>query len=72
MKATKILNIEDKTGYYFVNMTNINEFDPKLLLINKFTIFENGSIMFDINYCKENNTPHVVFMTYSVFYETVE
>ena len=63
MKATKILNIKDKTGYYFVNMTNINEFDPKLLLINKFTIFENGSIMFDINYCKENNTPHVVFMT---------
>ena len=37
-------------------MTNINDFDPKLLVINEFTIFENGSIMFDINYCGENNT----------------
>ena len=42
-------------------MRNIHDVDPKLLLINEFTIFENRSIMFDISYCKENNTPHVVF-----------
>ena len=33
MKSTKRLNIENKTDYYFMNMTNINDFDPKLLLI---------------------------------------
>ena len=61
MKTVKRLNIEDKPGYFFMNMTSINDFDPKLLLINEFTIFEDGSIMFDINYCKENNVLHIVF-----------
>ena len=61
MKTVKRLNIKDKPGYFFMNLTNINDFDPKLILINEFTIFENGSIMFDIAYCKENNTLHVVF-----------
>ena len=63
-------------------MININDFDPKLLLINEFTMLENGSIMFGVNYCKVNNTPHVVFnniecifkkrgvFSYSIFCET--
>ena len=33
-------------------MANINDFNPKLLSVNEFTVFENGSIMFDINYCQ--------------------
>ena len=61
MITTKRLNIEDKPGYLFMNMTNINEVDPKLLLINEFKIFEDGSIMLEINYFKENSRPHVVF-----------
>ena len=32
-----------------------------IILINEFAIFENGSTMFDINYCKESNTPYIVF-----------
>ena len=42
-------------------MTNINNFDPKLLLINEITTFNSGSTMFEISYCKENNTPYIVF-----------
>ena len=42
-------------------MTNINHFDPKLLVINEFTIFEDESVMFDINYCEKNNVTHIVF-----------
>ena len=61
MKTIKRLNIEDKSGYHFMNMTNINDFDIKLLLVNEFTIFEDGSIMFDINYCEENNVRYIVF-----------
>ena len=40
MKTTKRLNIEDKSGYYFMNMTNINDFDPKLLLTNEIITFK--------------------------------
>ena len=61
MKTVKELNIQNKPVYFFKNMTNINDFDPKLMLINEFTIFENRSIMFDVNHSKVNNTPYVVF-----------
>ena len=37
MKTTKKLNIKGKPGYYSKNMTNINDFDPNLLLINEVT-----------------------------------
>ena len=52
-------------------MKNINNSDPKLILINEFTIFESGSIMFGISYCEESNTPYIVFKK-SVFLKKVE
>ena len=44
-----------------MNMTNIDDFNVKLLLINKFTIFENVPIMFDISYYEKNNVVYAVF-----------
>ena len=61
MKTTRRLNIEQKSDYYFMNMTNVNDFDPNLLLINEITTFNSGSVMFEINYCEESNTPYIVF-----------
>ena len=58
MRTVKKLNIKDKPGYFFTNMANIIDFDPNFLVINEFTIFENRSTIFEINYCQENNTPH--------------
>ena len=51
MKTIKKLNIEDKPEYFFTNMTNINDFDSKLLLINEIKTFKSGSTMFEISYC---------------------
>ena len=39
----------------------MNNFGPKLLLINEITTRKSGSIMFEINYREESNTPYVVF-----------
>ena len=61
MKTIKGLNIQDKPGYYLMNMTNINDFDPELLMTDDFTIFEDGSLMFEIVCCEENNVLHIVF-----------
>ena len=61
MKTIKRLSIADNPDYYFTDMTNINNFDPKLLLISEITTFKSGSAMFEINYCKESNTPYTVF-----------
>ena len=44
-----------------MNVTNIDDLDPEFLLFNKFTIIDDLSIMFSVNYFEENNTPHVVF-----------
>ena len=33
MKTIKRLNIENKPDYIFTYMTNINDFDPKLILL---------------------------------------
>ena len=61
MKATKGLNIRNKPGYFFTDMTNINNFDPDLLIINEIAVFNSGSTMFEISYNEECNTPYVVF-----------
>ena len=61
MKTIKRSNIEDKPSHIFMNMININDFDLEFLLFNEFTIIDDVSIMFDINYYEENNTPHIVF-----------
>ena len=44
-------------------MTNINNFDPKLLLINEsaLIVFNSGSTMYEICYDKESNTPYIAF-----------
>ena len=61
MKATKGLNIKDKPGYFFTDMTNINNFDPDLLIINEIAVFNSGSTMYEISYYEECNTPYFAF-----------
>ena len=60
MKTTKRLNIEYTPDYFFTDMTNINDFDTKLLLINEITTFNSRSTMFEISYCEENSVPYIV------------
>ena len=61
MKTVKSLDIKDWSRYFFNNMTNINDFDPEFLLINDFKDFKDGSTMFNMAFCEENNVPYVVF-----------
>ena len=42
-------------------MTNINNFDPDLLIINEIAVFNSGLNMYEISYNEECNTPYVVF-----------
>ena len=39
MKTIRELNIKDWSGYFFTNMTNINDIDPEFLWINDFKVF---------------------------------
>ena len=42
-------------------MTNINDFGPEFLLVNNFKSSKDGSILFNMSYCEENNVPHIAF-----------
>ena len=61
MNTIRKLNIKDWSSYIFTNLANINDFDPEFLLINDFKSSKDGSILFDVNYCEENNVPHILF-----------
>ena len=61
MKAVTRLDIQDKPGYFIMNMTNINNFDPELLTMDDFAVFRDGSILYDIVCCEKNISPYIVF-----------
>ena len=61
MKAIRDLNIKDWSGYFFTEMTNINDIDPEYFLVNDFRGSKDGSILLNIAYCEENYVPHIVF-----------
>ena len=60
-KTIRESNIKNWSVYFFTSMTNINDFDPEFLLVNDFKSSKDGSILFNMSYCEENNAPHIVF-----------
>ena len=60
MKSTKRLNIEEKCGCYFMNMTNINDVDPNLLIINELLSLVNQLCMKFI--LIKNETHRILFL----------
>ena len=42
-------------------MTNINDVDPEIFIVNDFKDNKDGSILFNLCYFEENNIPHTVF-----------
>ena len=56
MKTIRQINIGNRQGYFFNDMTNISDFDPNLLNIDQVS-FESGTlIMYDIKYIKDLNS----------------
>ena len=50
MKTIRQINIENSQGYFFNDMTNINDFDPNLLNIDEVSFKSDELIMYDIKY----------------------
>ena len=61
MKTSRQLNIEDRSGYFFTNMTNILDFDPNLLDVHEIAFRDDRLIIYDISYVKKQNTFYLVF-----------
>ena len=61
MKTIRELKIKDWSGYFFKEMVNILDIEPEYFMVNNFKGYKDGSAVFNLCYCKENNVPHVVF-----------
>ena len=59
MKTSSQLNIADRSGYSFSNMTNINDFDSNLLNIDEVSLRNDKLIMYDIKYIKNLNIKYI-------------
>ena len=60
MKTIRGLNIKDWPAYVFTSMTN-DEIDPEFFLVNDFNGCKDGSIVFNMTYCEENNVLYITF-----------
>ena len=66
MKTIRVLNIKDWSGYFFIEMVNINDIVHECFLINDFKDCKDGSTIFNIAHL-------ILFLTiYNVFLEKVE
>ena len=61
MKTIKELKTLDWSCYFFREMINILDFEPKYFMVNNFKGCKDGSILFSLGYCEENSVPHIVF-----------
>ena len=55
MKTIRPINIKDRQGYFFNDMTNIDDFDPSLLNI-EVSFKSDELIIYDIKYIKDLNS----------------
>ena len=68
METIMQIKIENRQGYFFNDMTNINDFDPNLLNIDQ-VVFESGLIMYGIKYIKDLSSLHLVFNNLDAYIE---
>ena len=65
MKTIRQINIENREGYLFNDMTNINDFDPSLLNIDEISFRSDEIIMYDIKYLKNLNSLSTLYLAFN-------
>ena len=65
MKITRQLTIEDRSDYFLSGMTNINDFDPSLLNIDKVSFRNDELTMYDIKYIQNSNILNTLYLAFN-------
>ena len=65
MKTIRQINIENRQGYFFNDMTNINNFDPTLLNIDEVLFGSNKLIMHHIKHIKNLNSLNSLYLVFN-------
>ena len=62
MKTLRQTNIKNRQNYFFNDMTNIKNFDPSLLSIDKISFEKNTDcVIYEIEYFKNLNNKNCCF-----------
>ena len=61
MKTIKELNIKDWSVYFFKEMVNILDIQPKYLMVNDFKGCKDGSVLYNLCYSDETGVPYIAF-----------
>ena len=65
MKIIKQINIENRQGYFFNHMTNINDFNPSLLNIDEVSFKSEELIIYVIKYIKNLNSLNTLYLIFN-------
>ena len=65
MRTIRQINIENRQGCFFNDMTNINDFDPSLLNIDEVLFESDKSIMYAIKYIKNLNSLDSLYLVFN-------
>ena len=65
MKTIRQINIENRQGYFFNDMKNINDFDPSLLNVDVISFKSDELIMYDIKHIKNLNSLNTLYLVFN-------
>ena len=65
MKVVRKINIENKPGYFFYDMTNIIDTDLSLLNIDRISFKDDELIMYDVKYIKELDSLNTLYLIFN-------
>ena len=64
MKTIREINNKNREGYFFNDMTNINDFDPISLSIDQ-ALFNKNLFLYDIKYVKNLNSLNSLYLVFN-------
>ena len=65
MKNLRQVNIKNRQNYFFNSVTNIKNFDPSLLSIDKISFKSTDSVIYDIKYLKNLDSADSVYLIFN-------
>ena len=65
MRTIKQVNIKNRQKIFFNDMTNIEDFDPSLLNIDRVSFESNEFIIYDIKYIKNLNSLNSLYLVFN-------
>ena len=65
MRTIKQVNIKNRQNYFCSDMTNIKDFDPSLLNIDRVSYESDKFIIYDIKYIKDLNSSNSLYLVFN-------